>query len=163
MIQLSRLSTGQVAVKKFHENDEPASQETVTGEIKVLTAAQHQNIIKLYGFCSHARHSFFAYEFMENRSLANMLSDNVMELEWSKRLNVVKGLANALSYLHHECTPAIIHRDISSNNVLLEAQYEAHVADFGSASILVHESSSKWSSFARTFGCSAPGKFSIQI
>ena len=102
---------------------------------------------------------------MENRSLANMLSDNVkaMKLEWSKRLNVVKGLANALSYLHHECTPAIIHRDISSNNVLLEAQYEAHIAAFGSASILVHESSSKWSSFARTFGCSAPGKFSSQI
>ena len=43
MIQLSRLSTGQVvAVKKFHENDEPASQEAFTGEIKVLTAAQHQ-------------------------------------------------------------------------------------------------------------------------
>ena len=102
---------------------------------------------------------------MENGSLANMLSDNVkaMELEWSKRLNVVKGLANALSYLHHECSLAIIHRDISSNNVLLEAQYEAHVADFGLASILVHESSSKWSSFARTLGYSAPGKFCIQI
>ena len=115
MIQLSRLSTGQVvAVKKFHENDEPASQEAFTGEIKVLTAAQHRNIIKLYGFCSHARHSFLAYEFMQNRSLANLLSDNLkaMELEWSKRLNVVKGLANALSYLHHECSLAIIHRDI---------------------------------------------------
>ena len=102
---------------------------------------------------------------MENGSLANMLSDNLkaMELECSMRVNVVKGLVKALSYLHHESSSAIIHRDISSNNVLLDAQYEAHVADFGSASILVHESSSKWSSFARTFGCSAPGKFSIQI
>lgn len=102
---------------------------------------------------------------MKNGSLANMLSDNVkaMELEWSKRVNVVKGLADALSYLHHECSPAIIHRDISSNNVLLDAQYEAHVADFGSAIILVPESSSNWSSFAGTLGYSAPGKFSIQI
>ena len=102
---------------------------------------------------------------MQNRSLANLLSDNLkaMELEWSKRLNVVKGLANALSYLHHECTPAIIDRDISSNNVLMEAQYEAHVADFGSASILVHESSSKWSSFARTLGCSVQVSFPFRF
>ena len=48
-------------------------------------------------------------------------------------MNVTKGLANALSYLHHECSLAIIHRDLLSNNVLLDAQHEAHVADFGLA------------------------------
>ena len=56
------LSAGQVvAVKKFQENDEPASQEAFTCEVSVLTTARNRNIIKHYGFCSHARHSFLLY------------------------------------------------------------------------------------------------------
>ncbi|XP_015887711.3 MDIS1-interacting receptor like kinase 2-like [Ziziphus jujuba] len=153
------LSTGQVvAVKKFHENREMANQEAFTSEISALTRARHRNIIKLHGFCSHARYSFLVYEFMEQGSLANILSDKVKatELGWRKRVNIVKGLADALSYMHHECSPAMVHRDISSNNVLLDAEYEAHIADFGTARILVPESSSNWNSFAGTFGYSAP-------
>ncbi|XP_015887892.3 MDIS1-interacting receptor like kinase 2-like [Ziziphus jujuba] len=153
------LSTGQVvAVKKFHENDGVmSSEETFTSEIYVLTRVRHRNIIKLYGFCSHTRHSFLVYEFMERGSLVKILSDDVQakELEWSKRVNIVKGLAKAICYLHHECFPPIVHRDISSKNVLLEAEYEAHISDFGSARAF-HPGSSNWSPFAGTVGYSAP-------
>ncbi|KAF3456802.1 hypothetical protein FNV43_RR01456 [Rhamnella rubrinervis] len=94
---------------------------------------------------------------MERGSVLKILSDDVkaLEFEWTKRVNVVKGLANAISYLHHECCPAIVHRDISSKNVLLDAEYEAHSSDFGSARTCNPESSN-WTTFAGTFGYSAP-------
>ncbi|KAF3457539.1 hypothetical protein FNV43_RR02197 [Rhamnella rubrinervis] len=78
-----------------------------------------------------------------------------MELEWAKRVNVVKGLANAISYMHHECCPCVVHRDISSKNVLLDGDCEAHLSDFGSART-VDPDSSNWTSFAGTFGYAAP-------
>ncbi|XP_048321668.1 MDIS1-interacting receptor like kinase 2-like [Ziziphus jujuba] len=152
------LSTGQVvAVKKFHENGGRASKEAFDSETSMLTKVRHRNIIKLFGFCSHTRYSFLVYEFMERGSLFQILRDNVKakELEWTTRVNIVKGLANAISYLHHGCCPAIVHRDISSKNVLLDAEYEACISDFGSA-INLHPGSSNWTSFAGTFGYSAP-------
>ncbi|KAF3455555.1 hypothetical protein FNV43_RR00187 [Rhamnella rubrinervis] len=90
-------------------------------------------------------------------SLAKILTDNgkAMELEWAARVNVVKGLANAISYMHHECCPCVVHRDISSKNVLLDGDYEAHLSDFGSART-VDPDSSNWTSFAGTFGYAAP-------
>ncbi|KAI9383161.1 hypothetical protein POPTR_013G037632v4 [Populus trichocarpa] len=97
------------------------------------------------------------YEFIERGSLKMSLSseEQAMDLDWNKRLNVVKGVANALSYLHHDCSPPIIHRDISSSNVLLDLEYEAHVSDFGTARLLMPDSTN-WTSFAGTFGYTAP-------
>ncbi|XP_015894737.3 MDIS1-interacting receptor like kinase 2-like [Ziziphus jujuba] len=152
------LSTGQVvAVKKFHEDGGEASKEAFDSETSMLTKVRHKNIIKLFGFCSHTRYSFLVYEFMERESLFKVLRDNVKakELEWTTRVNIVKGLANAISYLHHGCCPPIIHRDISSKNVLLDAEYEARISDFGSA-INFHPGSLNWTSFAGTLGYSAP-------
>ncbi|XP_060671524.1 MDIS1-interacting receptor like kinase 2-like isoform X1 [Ziziphus jujuba] len=152
------LSTGQVvAVKKFHRNGELASEEAFTSEVTLLTRVRHRNIIKLHGFCSHIRHSFLVYDFMERGSLVHILCDDVKakEFEWTKRVNVVKGLANATSYMHHECFPPIVHRDISSKNVLLDAEYETHISDFGSARAF-DPCSSNWTPFAGTIGYSAP-------
>ncbi|WCJ30829.1 Leucine-rich repeat receptor-like protein kinase family protein [Euphorbia peplus] len=86
-----------------------------------------------------------------------MLSDQqeAIELDWIKRLNIVEGISNGLSYMHHDCAPPIIHRDITSNNVLLDSEYEAHISDFGTARLLMPDSSN-WTSFAGTFGYTAP-------
>ncbi|KAF3457402.1 hypothetical protein FNV43_RR02059 [Rhamnella rubrinervis] len=152
------LSTGQVvAVKKLHDDGGAAGQEAFKSETSVLTKVRHRNIIKFLGFCLHRKHSFLVYELMERGSLASILSNNekAIKLEWPKRVNVVKGLADAISYLHHECCPAIVHRDISSKNVLLDQEFEAHISDFGSARTFDSESSN-WTSFAGTFGYSAP-------
>ncbi|XP_024929883.3 MDIS1-interacting receptor like kinase 2-like [Ziziphus jujuba] len=146
------LSTGQlVAVKRFHENDGIDHQQAFKSETSILPKVRHRNIIKLFGFCSHTRYSFLVYEFVELGSLVKILSDNLkaMELEWFKRVNTVKGLANAISYLHHECFPDIVHRDISSKNVLLDDECEAHISDFGSATTLDPDSSN-WTPFAGT-------------
>ncbi|KAF3435015.1 hypothetical protein FNV43_RR22102 [Rhamnella rubrinervis] len=129
-----------------------------TGQIvAVLTKIRHRNIVKLYGFCSHAQESFLVYEYLERGSLAKILSDaeEAKELDWTKRIEVVKGIANALYYMHHDNTPSIIHRDISSNNILLDTKYQARISDFGSAR-LVKVDSSNWTVLAGTYGYIAP-------
>ncbi|KAI8558917.1 hypothetical protein RHMOL_Rhmol04G0133400 [Rhododendron molle] len=66
-----------------------------------------------------------------------------------------EGVAHALSYLHHDCTPLIVHRDISSNNILIDEEYEARISNFGSAKLLKLDSSN-WSALAGTYGYVAP-------
>ncbi|KDP32511.1 hypothetical protein JCGZ_14714 [Jatropha curcas] len=155
------LPTGRVvAVKKPHnqsQNDEMLNVKAFENEIVALTNIRHRNIVKLYGFCSHAKHSFLIYNFIERGSLRKILCDKeqAKELNWSKRLNVVIGIANALSYMHHDCFPPIIHRDLSRNNVLLDSELEAHVFDFGTARLLMPDTSN-WTAFAGTFGYTAP-------
>uniref|UniRef100_A0A6N2M4U9 non-specific serine/threonine protein kinase n=1 Tax=Salix viminalis TaxID=40686 RepID=A0A6N2M4U9_SALVM len=148
-----------LAVKKFHQTPEVemTGLKAFRSEIDVLMGIRHRNIVKLYGFCSHAKHSFLVYEFVERGSLRKVLNDEeqAVNMDWDKRLNLIKGVANALSYMHHDCSPRIIHRDISSNNVLLDSNYEAHVSDFGTARLLMPDASN-WTSFAGTFGYTAP-------
>ncbi|GLT75268.1 hypothetical protein SLA2020_470040 [Shorea laevis] len=151
--------TGRVVmVKKLNLSDDNQSinLRAFESEICALADIRHRNIVKLYGFCSNAKYSFLIYEFVERGSLRTILSnpEEAAELDWDKRLNIVKGLASALSYMHHDRPSPIIHRDISSNNVLLDLDYEAHVSDFGTARILKPDSSN-WTSFAGTFGYTA--------
>ncbi len=72
-----------------------------------------------------------------------------------------------LEYLHHDCLPQIVHRDVKSNNILLDADYEAHVADFGLARVLETTTITTWrgesmSAVAGSYGYIAPGKFSMK-
>ncbi|KAK8991611.1 hypothetical protein V6N11_062616 [Hibiscus sabdariffa] len=156
----AKLSNGQlVAVKKLHQLPEGGvvDQKAFYSEIQALTEIRHRNILKLHGFCSHPRHSFLVYEFLEGGSLEKILKseEEATGFDWIKRINVVKGLANALSYMHHDCSPPVVHRDISSKNILLDSNYEAHVADFGAPRLLKPDSSN-WTLFEGTIGYSAP-------
>nr|GMD87715.1 MDIS1-interacting receptor like kinase 2-like [Ipomoea batatas] len=89
--------------------------------------------------------------------LAQVLShdEKSIELDWIKRVNVVKAVTKALSYMHRSSFPTIVHRDISSKNILFDHEYEAHISDFGTARLL-NSNSSTWTSFAGTFGYAAP-------
>uniref|UniRef100_A0A2N9GIL5 non-specific serine/threonine protein kinase n=1 Tax=Fagus sylvatica TaxID=28930 RepID=A0A2N9GIL5_FAGSY len=161
------LPTNQVvAVKKLHSvpDGETSNQKAFTSEIRALTEIRHRNIVKLYGFCSHSQHSLLVYEFLEGGSLMKLLSieEGVKAFDWNKRANVIKGVANALSYMHHDCSPPIIHRDISSKNVLLDREFEAHISDFGNARFL-NPDLSNWTSLAGTFGYMALGKLLIFV
>ncbi|KAH7858900.1 hypothetical protein Vadar_029197 [Vaccinium darrowii] len=154
------LPSGQeVAVKKLfmNEGSEIRDIKSFENEIKTLTEIRHRNIVKIYGFCHHDKHTFLVCKYMERGSLKNILSreKEAIELDWSKRVNVVKGVAHALSYLHHSCVPPIIHRDISSKNVLLNSDLEACISDFGTARFLKPDSSN-WTAVAGTYGYIAP-------
>ncbi|KAI3705904.1 hypothetical protein L1987_76153 [Smallanthus sonchifolius] len=133
----AELSSEFFAVKKIHapEDGEMQNLKSFENEIRALTEIRHQNIVKLYGFCSHSRHSFLVYEFLSGGSLRDILNqtEQAVEFDWKRRVMVVKSIAKALSYMHHDCSQPIIHRDLSSSNVLFDSEWVAHVSDFGTA------------------------------
>ncbi|CAN4122262.1 unnamed protein product [Withania somnifera] len=137
---------GNVAVKRLHSSFEIKHRKSFMNEVRALTGIKHRNIVRLHGFCSNAQHSFLVYEYVERGS---------KKLDWLKRVNIIKGVAYALSYMHHDCSPPIVHRDISSSNVLLDSEFEARVSDFGIAKILKPDSSN-CTALAGTYGYVAP-------
>ncbi|XP_042982754.1 MDIS1-interacting receptor like kinase 2-like isoform X3 [Carya illinoinensis] len=148
-----------VALKKLHqrEAENPVFHRSFMNEVRVLTEIRHRNIVKLHGFCVHKRCKFLIYEYMERGSLFCVLRnvDEAMQLDWSKRINIIKGTAHALSYMHHDCIPSIVHRDISSNNILLNSEFRAFISDFGTAKLLDPDSSNQ-TLVAGTYGYIAP-------
>ena len=151
-----------VALKKLHrlEAENPSFDKSFKNEVQMLTEIRHRNIVKLHGYCLHKRCMFLVYQYMERGSLFCILSDDVeaLELDWPKRMNIIKSIAHALSYMHHECIPVIIHRDISSNNILLNSELEAFVSNFGTARLLDPDSSNQ-TLVVGTYGYIAPGEF----
>ncbi|XP_071911546.1 MDIS1-interacting receptor like kinase 2-like isoform X1 [Coffea arabica] len=156
----ARLPSGKVvALKKLHrlEGENPNFDKSFRNEADMLSKIRHRNIVTLFGFCLHKRCMFLIYEYMDRGSLFFILRDETeaVELDWIKRVNLIKGIASALSYLHYDCDPPIIHRDVSSNNILLNSQLEATLSDFGTARILELDSSNQ-TVIAGTFGYMAP-------
>ncbi|XP_031478360.1 MDIS1-interacting receptor like kinase 2-like [Nymphaea colorata] len=147
-----------VAVKKFNRTgSDVLTDMDFRNEIKALTEVRHRNIVKLYGFCKHPQCSFLVYEYIERGSLASILSSNkeAESLDWAKRVNIITGVADALSYMHHDHSVPVIHRDISSKNILLYPDFSACISDFGTARLL-NPDSSNWTGLAGTHGYMAP-------
>ncbi|KAH7861693.1 hypothetical protein Vadar_029387 [Vaccinium darrowii] len=156
----AQLPSGEVvALKKLHrlEAENPAFDHCFRNEVQMLATVRHKSIVKLYGFCLHNKCMFLVYEYMQKGSLFCALRFDVeaSEIGWTHRVKIVEAMAHALSYLHHDCTPPIVHRDISSNNILLNSELEAFVADFGTARLL-HPNSSNQTVIAGTYGYIAP-------
>nr|XP_048328192.1 probable leucine-rich repeat receptor-like protein kinase At1g35710 [Ziziphus jujuba var. spinosa] len=155
-----------VALKKLHgsEVEQPNLRKSFMNEVKTLTEVRHRNIVRLHGFCLHKRCMFFIYEYMERGSLFCVLNNDAeaVELDWSKRVNIIKGIVHALCYMHHDCTPPIVHRDVTSNNILLNSELKAVVSDFGTAKLLDPDSSNQ-TIIAGTYGYIAPGKFLLLV
>ena len=99
------------------------------------------------------------YEYMPNGSLWEALHGKMkgkLLIDWASRYNVAFGVAAGLAYLHHDCRPLVIHRDIKSSNVLLDSNLEARIADFGLARLMVHKNETV-SMVAGSYGYIAPG------
>ncbi|KAL9285072.1 hypothetical protein ACSQ67_024602 [Phaseolus vulgaris] len=158
----AQLLTGQVvAVKRLNVSDSddiPAmKRQSFLNEIESLTGVRHRNIIKLYGFCSCRGQMFLVYEYVDRGSLAKVLytEEGKSELRWGTRLKIVQGIAHAISYLHTDCSPPIVHRDVTLNNILLDSDLEPRLADFGTAKLLSSDTST-WTSVAGSYGYMAP-------
>ncbi|KAM2027268.1 hypothetical protein ACFX1T_019590 [Malus domestica] len=126
-IYRANLSCGNIfAMKKLHHlwDGKKNLEKGFLNEIRALIEIRHRNIVKLYGFCLHHRYSFLVYEFLE-RGLATISSkdEEAKEVGWSKKVNIVSGVAHALHYMHHDCVPPIVHREISSKNILLDIRF----------------------------------------
>ncbi|KHF98929.1 hypothetical protein F383_16784 [Gossypium arboreum] len=146
-----------VAVKRLESNAEGNNIEnSFRAEILTLGKIRHRNIVKLYGFCYHRGFNVLLYEYLENGSLGEVLHGASCSLDWSMRFMIALGAAEGLAYLHHDCKPRIIHRDIKSNNILLDENFEAHVGDFGLAKVIDMPQSKSMSAIAGSYGYIAP-------
>lgn len=130
-----------------------------SAEIQTLGKIRHRHIVKLLGFCSNQQTNLLVYEYMQNGSLGDLLHGTKSGyLQWDTRYKIAIEAAKGLCYLHHDCCPRILHRDVKSNNILLDSNFEAHVADFGLAKFLqdLGENSQCMSSVAGSYGYIAP-------
>nr|GMD95592.1 MDIS1-interacting receptor like kinase 2-like isoform X2 [Ipomoea batatas] len=146
-----------VAVKKLHSSAQIVYRGSSFNQFRALTMIRHRNIVKLHGFCSNVKHTFLVYEYLERGSLSKMLSreEDAKKLDWKTRVNIIKGIARGLSYMHHDCSPPIVHGNISSSNILLDADFEPHISDFGTAKLLRRDASN-FSTIEGTYGYIAP-------
>ncbi|XP_047946497.1 receptor-like protein kinase HSL1 [Salvia hispanica] len=106
-------------------------------EVETLGKIRHKNIVKLWCCCTTRDSKLLVYEYMPNGSLGDLLhSTKSGLLDWPIRFKIAVDAAEGLSYLHHDCVPPIVHRDVKSNNILLDSEYGARVADFGLAKVV---------------------------
>ncbi|XP_059625199.1 MDIS1-interacting receptor like kinase 1-like [Cornus florida] len=158
--EMQRLNTI-VAVKKLWSstNDiEMGSSDDLVGEVNLLGRLRHRNIVRLLGFLHNDIDAMILYEYMQNGSLGETLHGKQAErllVDWVSRYNIAVGVAQGLAYLHHDCHPPIIHRDVKSNNILLDANLEARIADFGLARMMLKRDETV-SMVAGSYGYIAP-------
>ncbi|ESW08967.1 hypothetical protein PHAVU_009G089500 [Phaseolus vulgaris] len=123
-----------VAVKKLHCETQHAERE-FENEVNLLSKIQHPNIISLLGCSIDGDTRFIVYELMQNGSLEAHLHGPThgSALTWYMRMKIALDTAKGLEYLHEHCYPAVIHRDMKSSNILLDANFNAKLSDFGLA------------------------------
>uniref|UniRef100_A0A0E0QMM4 Protein kinase domain-containing protein n=1 Tax=Oryza rufipogon TaxID=4529 RepID=A0A0E0QMM4_ORYRU len=128
----------EVAVKRAsYVNRIPFDQ--LENEAKIISKLQHTNIVKLLGYCSQEREKILVFEYMPGRSLDSFITGERAEelpLDWCKRSQIVKGIADGAVYLHKQCEPRIIHGDLKPGNILLDAALKPKICDFGTSKAL---------------------------
>ncbi|XP_050223385.1 leucine-rich repeat receptor-like serine/threonine-protein kinase RGI4 [Mercurialis annua] len=147
-----------VAVKRFKAGDK-YSAAAFSSEIATLARIRHRNIVRLLGWGANRKTKLLFYDYMSNGTLGGLLhGGNVGLIEWETRFKIALRVAEGLAYLHHDCVPAILHRDVKAHNILLGDRYEACLADFGLARLVEDEpgSFSANPQFAGSYGYIAP-------
>ncbi|PVH62117.1 hypothetical protein PAHAL_3G207700 [Panicum hallii] len=103
-------------------------------EAQILTRIHHKNLVSMIGYCKDGQYMALVYEYMSEGTLQEQIAGNGRNgklLTWRQRLRIAVDSAQGLEYLHKGCNPPLIHRDVKSTNILLNAKLEAKIADFG--------------------------------
>ncbi|KAF4360263.1 hypothetical protein F8388_020554 [Cannabis sativa] len=147
-----------VAVKRLKDPNYTGEMQFQT-EVEMIGLALHRNLLRLYGFCMTSNERLLVYPYMVNGSVADRLRETCREkpsLDWNRRLHIGLGTARGLLYLHEQCNPKIIHRDVKAANILLDESFEAVVGDFGLAKLLDRRDSHVTTAVRGTVGHIAP-------
>ena len=125
-------------------------------EVQVIGLTHHRNLVQLLGYCNEQSHRLLVYELMKNGTLSNFLFGEGKRPSWEIRAEIAFGIARGLLYLHEECDTQIIHCDIKPQNVLLDNNFTAKIANFGLAKLLMKDQTRTDTNVGGTMGYIAP-------
>ncbi|KAJ6716735.1 PROLINE-RICH RECEPTOR-LIKE PROTEIN KINASE PERK4 [Salix koriyanagi] len=125
----------EIAVKSLKAGSGQGDRE-FQAEVEIISRVHHRHLVSLVGYCIAGEQKLLVYEFVPNSTLAfHLHGKGRPTMDWPTRLKIALGSAKGLAYLHEDCHPRIIHRDIKATNILLDCNFEAMVADFGLAKL----------------------------
>ncbi|XP_050288738.1 cysteine-rich receptor-like protein kinase 25 isoform X2 [Quercus robur] len=153
------LPSGQVIAVKRLGKSSGQGVEQFKNEVELQAKLQHKNLAGVLGFCLKGEEKILIYEFVPNRSLDNFIYDSKKQgqLDWAARYKIIGGIARGIQYLHKDSQLRIIHRDLKASSILLDADMNPKISDFGIARILeVDQTQKNASRIVGTYGYMSP-------
>ncbi|KAI0516659.1 hypothetical protein KFK09_009336 [Dendrobium nobile] len=146
----------EVAVKQLKAGSGQGERE-FHAEVEIISRVHHRHLVSLVGYCIAGSQRLLVYDFVPNKTLEfHLHGKNQPTMNWPTRMKIALGSAKGLAYLHEDCHPRIIHRDIKAANILLDDKFEAMVADFGLAKLTSDNYTHVSTRVMGTFGYLAP-------
>ncbi|KAM0911984.1 hypothetical protein ACQ4PT_013097 [Festuca glaucescens] len=145
-----------VAIKRLSIGKQHGAKQFQT-EVETLGRCRHPNLVTLIGFHISDQETFLIYNYLPGGNLERFIQERTkMQISWRMLHKIALDIAQALAFMHDECSPRILHRDVKPSNILLDDDFNAYLSDFGLAKLLRNSETHATTNVAGTFGYVAP-------
>ncbi|EXB44848.1 LRR receptor-like serine/threonine-protein kinase RPK2 [Morus notabilis] len=146
IVAVKRLAVGRFhGIQQFH------------AEVKTLGRVRHPNLVTLIGYHASETEMFLIYNYLPGGNLENFIKESSTRAnDWKILHKIALDIAHALAYLHDQCVPRVLHRDVKPSNILLDSNLNAYLSDFGLSRLLGTSETHATTGVAGTFGYLAP-------